>query len=100
MPTSDYQGISARTSNDKLPTHPCAVRRWEKVDPGDVEGVRRLASQPCFLGPKYRELTERVIDCDFGQGKDLRKPKLQEAVYESVVLELEAMIAVLDLGAV
>ncbi|KAK4445572.1 hypothetical protein QBC34DRAFT_441598 [Podospora aff. communis PSN243] len=75
-----------------------AVGRWENVDPGDVEGVRRLASQPCFLGPKYRELTERVIDCDFGQGKDLRKPKLQEAVYESVILELEGMIAALDLG--
>ncbi|KAK0611764.1 hypothetical protein B0T14DRAFT_540761 [Immersiella caudata] len=74
-----------------------AVGRWENVDPGDV-GVRRLALQPCSLGPTYRELIERVIDCDFGQGKDSRKPKLQEAVYESVILELEAMIAALDLG--
>jgi hypothetical protein len=75
-----------------------AIGRWERVEPQDVQEVRRMVSQPSYLGPRYKELTEKVLDCDFGQGKDLEKPKLQEAVYESVILELETMIAGLDLG--
>ncbi|KAK3682257.1 hypothetical protein B0T22DRAFT_501726 [Podospora appendiculata] len=74
-----------------------SIGRWENVNPDDVEGVRRLAAQSCYLGPKYQELTERVLDCDFGYGKDLRKPRLQEAVHETVVLELETMVAGLEL---
>lgn len=75
-----------------------AIGRWEDVDPGDVESVRRLAAgQGCYLGPKYQMLTERVLECDFGYGKDLRKPRLQEAVYEGVVVELEGMIAGLEI---
>ncbi|KAJ3538479.1 hypothetical protein NM208_g5892 [Fusarium decemcellulare] len=69
-----------------------AIGRWERVDLNDVGNVRRLAAGPCKLGPKYQRLTEKVLDCDFGLGKDLRQPELQEAVYEKVVLELELMI--------
>ncbi|KAL7934247.1 hypothetical protein V8C35DRAFT_302121 [Trichoderma chlorosporum] len=75
-----------------------AIGRWERIDHNDIEGVRRLASQPCYLGPVYQELTQKVLDCDFGYGKDLKKPRLQEAVYEMVVLELESMIASLDIS--
>ncbi|KAK3377950.1 hypothetical protein B0H63DRAFT_502456 [Podospora didyma] len=75
-----------------------AIGRWEQVDPNDVEGVRELASQTCFLGPRYQELTEKILDCDFGYGKDLKKPRLKEAIYETVILELESMIASLDLA--
>ncbi|KAK4223485.1 hypothetical protein QBC38DRAFT_487623 [Podospora fimiseda] len=76
-----------------------AIGRWEHIDPGDVEAVRRMAaSQGCFLGPKYQMLTEKVLECDFGYGKDLKKPRLQEAVYEGVIVELEGMIAGLDIG--
>jgi hypothetical protein len=38
-------------------------------------------------------MTERVIDCDFGCGKDLGRPQLEGALYESVVVELEGKIA-------
>ena len=75
-----------------------AIGRWSRVDAGDVECVRRLASQTCPLGPRYQELTQRVIDCDFGYGKDLSRPQLQEAVYEKVLLELEAMIGSLEIS--
>ena len=75
-----------------------AIGRWERIDHNDIEGVRRLASRPCYLGPVYQELTQKVLDCDFGYGKDLKKPRLQEAIYEMVVLELESMIASLDIS--
>jgi hypothetical protein len=75
-----------------------AIGRWERVDHNDIEGIRRLASQRSYLGPVYQELTQKVLDCDFGYGKDLKKPRLQEAVYEKVVLELDSMIASLDIS--
>lgn len=75
-----------------------AIGRWERVDHNDIEGIRRLASQRSYLGPVYQELTQKVLDCDFGYGNDLKKPRLQEAIYETVVLELESMIASLDIS--
>lgn len=75
-----------------------AIGRWERVDHNDIEGIRRLASQGSYLGPVYQELTQKVLDCDFGYGKDLKKPRLQEAIYEMVILELESMIASLDIS--
>ncbi len=56
-----------------------AIGRWERIDPNNVVGVRQLASQPCYLGPRYRDLTEKVLECNFGYGNDLKKAKLQEA---------------------
>ncbi|KAL7800167.1 hypothetical protein V8C37DRAFT_364331 [Trichoderma ceciliae] len=76
-----------------------AIGRWERIDHNDIEGVRRLASQSCYLGPVYQELTQKILDCDFGYGRDLKKPRLQEAIYETVVLELESMISSLDISA-
>ncbi|KAK0644628.1 hypothetical protein B0T16DRAFT_332677 [Cercophora newfieldiana] len=73
-----------------------SIGRWSPVDPYDVLKARRVASQTCPLGPRYRELTRKVLDCDFGYGKDLKKPKLQEAVYKDVLLELESMISALS----
>lgn len=74
-----------------------SIGRWAAVDAHDVVQVRRMAAQTCPLGPRFREMTQRVLDCDFGYGKDLGKPKLQEAVYDGVLLELEAMIASMSL---
>lgn len=75
-----------------------AIGRWRCVDLGNVTEVRRLADEPCHLGPRYRELTQKVLDCDFGLGKDLKRPMLQKAVYENVLLELGSMIEHLDLS--
>ncbi|KAK5657140.1 hypothetical protein OQA88_3197 [Cercophora sp. LCS_1] len=72
-----------------------AIGRWGSVNHGDVEAVRETAELPCLnLGNKYRELTERVLHCDFGCGMDLTDPRLENAVYESVALKLEEMIKV------
>ena len=73
-----------------------SIGRWTAADPHDVLRVRRMALQACPLGPRFQEMTQRVLDCDFGYGKDLKKPKLQEAVYDGVLLELESMISALS----
>jgi len=73
-----------------------SIGRWKLIDPYDVLKARCIASQTCPLGPRYQELTRKVLDCDFGYGKDLKKPKLQEAVYDGVLLELEGMISALS----
>lgn len=73
-----------------------SIGRWTAVDPHDVLRVRRMALQACPLGPRFQEMTQRVLECDFGYGKDLKKPKLQEAVYDGVLLELESMISALS----
>ncbi|KAK0718489.1 hypothetical protein B0T26DRAFT_713443 [Lasiosphaeria miniovina] len=73
-----------------------AIGRWAAVDAGDVLSVRRMARLPSPLGPRYHDLTQRALDCDFGFGKDLARPKLQEAVYDGVLLELQSMISALS----
>jgi len=71
------------------------IGRWEVLDTDDVVRIRRAASKPSKLGPRYDELTQRCLNCDFGFGDDLEKPQLQCAVYESVVCELEHMVRLL-----
>ena len=73
-----------------------SIGRWTPVDGHDILGVRRMALQACPLGPKFQDMTQRVLDCDFGYGKDLTKPKLQKAIYDGVLVELEGMIAALS----
>lgn len=57
----------------------------------DIPGVRKAAEQS-HLGPRYRDLTKKCLECDFGNGDDLTKPRLQQAVYEGLVCELTDMI--------
>ncbi|KAH7232464.1 hypothetical protein B0J15DRAFT_409110 [Fusarium solani] len=74
-----------------------AIGRWAPVDSNDILHVRRMASQRCPLGSKYQEMTQKVLECDFGCGKDLSRPQLQQAIYDGIVLELESMISSLSL---
>lgn len=74
------------------------IGRWSRIPDNDIKEVRRLARQPSRLGPKYQELTQKCLDCDFGYGSCLSKPKLQEAVYNSVICELSSMISCLDIN--
>jgi hypothetical protein len=74
------------------------IGRWHSVQPDDVLQVRKLARQIPRLGPKYRELTQKCLECDFRCGNNLSRPQLQQAVYEDVVEELDAMIKCLDLS--
>ncbi|KAF4474658.1 hypothetical protein FAGAP_12779 [Fusarium agapanthi] len=74
-----------------------AIGRWAPVDSNDILHVRQMACQTCPLGSKYHEMTQKVLECDFGCGKDLSRPQLQQAIYDGIVLELESMIASLSL---
>lgn len=69
------------------------IGRWSKINsPDDVCTVRRLSSQVPPLGPRYQRLTKKCLDCDFGYGDDLSKPRLQQAIYENLACELTDMI--------
>ncbi|KAK4119060.1 hypothetical protein N657DRAFT_320617 [Parathielavia appendiculata] len=72
------------------------IGRWECLDTEDIIAVRKAASKPSRLGPRYDELTTRCLYCDFGFGADLNKPQLQGAIYENVVYELEQMVGLLE----
>ncbi|KAL8377408.1 hypothetical protein RB595_008198 [Gaeumannomyces hyphopodioides] len=44
------------------------------------------------LNRQYWELTDRLVNCDFGRGARLQSPALQDEVYRSVVCELDAIM--------
>ncbi|KAI0443963.1 hypothetical protein F4803DRAFT_281702 [Xylaria telfairii] len=74
------------------------IGRWDPLADAtdDVVVVRRLATRNGRLGPRYQALTQKCIECDFGEGSDLGNPQLQGTIYESVVCELESLIGVLE----
>jgi len=74
------------------------VGRWSTVQIDDVETVRRLAALPSHLGPKYREITEKCLECDFGVGKKVHDIRLQAAIYDSVARPIESMVKALSLN--
>lgn len=73
------------------------IDRWARVEPGDILKVRKMALRTSSLGPRYQDITQKCLRCDFGYGSDLTKPRLQEAVYKNTVGMLEEMISSLDL---
>ncbi|KAH7145485.1 hypothetical protein B0J13DRAFT_553569 [Dactylonectria estremocensis] len=68
-----------------------------EVEPGDVMTVRKMALRSSPLGPRYREITQKCLRCDFGYGSDLTKPRLQESLYNNAIGVLETMISLLSL---
>ncbi|KAF7552230.1 hypothetical protein G7Z17_g4474 [Cylindrodendrum hubeiense] len=73
------------------------IDRLKKFEPEDVLGVRRVGRVGSTLGPRYQEITQKCLRCDFGYGTDLGKTQLQKAVYESVIGALESMISTLSI---
>ncbi|KAK4097715.1 hypothetical protein N658DRAFT_500138 [Parathielavia hyrcaniae] len=71
------------------------IGQWECLEDKDIVAVRKAASRPSRLGPRYDELTERCLYYDFGFGADLNTPQLQGAIYENVVSELEQVVELL-----
>ncbi|KAI0147643.1 hypothetical protein GGR57DRAFT_476229 [Xylariaceae sp. FL1272] len=69
------------------------IDRWIKLDPNEVADIDKLATQRSKLGPKYRELVQKCLYCDFGVGADLLKPQLQSAILNKVMRELEIMVS-------
>ncbi|CAF3488280.1 unnamed protein product [Fusarium graminearum] len=75
------------------------IGRWSTLQCSeDVVAIRKLSSQVTSLGPRYRDLTRKCLNCDFGYGDDLTKPRLQQAVYEGLVYELSEKISNLDVA--
>jgi hypothetical protein len=74
------------------------IGHWALVDGGDIGRIRRLAVQPCRLGPRYKNIAQRCLDCDFGLGNDLCAPQLQQAIQSVVLDELTDMIDSLDIS--
>lgn len=75
------------------------IGHWTGLDPNNVVGVRQLANGrrgPRKLTPRYREVVQRCLDCDFAYGTDLSKKSLQSAVHDKVIRELDTMIAAID----
>ncbi|PVH71685.1 hypothetical protein DL98DRAFT_503310 [Cadophora sp. DSE1049] len=72
------------------------IDRWTRVELEDVLKVRKMAMR-ASLGPRYQEITQKCLACDFGYGWDLARPQLQRAVYDDVVGALETMISSLDI---
>ncbi|RSL95791.1 hypothetical protein CEP52_011841 [Fusarium oligoseptatum] len=71
------------------------IDHWAKIDLGDVVTVRRAAARTSQISPKYRELTQRCLECDFGRrrGQDLSKSPLHQAVYKVVLGELDRLLS-------
>lgn len=63
----------------------------------EVFAARRIVSKPTQLGPVYQKIARRCLQCNFGAEPDLSKKKLQTAVYNDVICELESMIEKLEL---
>jgi hypothetical protein len=74
------------------------IGQWTSIDPGDICQVRKLAEQSSRLGSRYKQITKKCLDCDFGFGTDLQTPQLQRAIQDGVLSELTAMISSLDIS--
>ncbi|KIW27890.1 uncharacterized protein PV07_07588 [Cladophialophora immunda] len=68
---------------DRVGTEPCDVPYRTAI-----RLSKRLSSK---WGPKYAETVRKCLHCDFGQGFDLGQNRLQEALYWSVICELETL---------
>ncbi|WAO96448.1 Hypothetical protein NCS54_01412100 [Fusarium falciforme] len=71
------------------------IDHWEKIDLGAALAVRRAAARTSQISPKYRELTQRCLECDFGRrrGQDLSRSPLHQAVYKVVLGELDRLLS-------
>ncbi|KAB2569715.1 hypothetical protein DBV05_g11614 [Lasiodiplodia theobromae] len=80
-------GVALLEVSQQRPLH------FRGVNPeNEVIAVRRLARGSMRLGPRYKEIVRRCLECDFGYGNDLGKSDLQSAVYGQVVCQLEEMM--------
>ncbi|KAF7540823.1 hypothetical protein G7054_g1050 [Neopestalotiopsis clavispora] len=75
------------------------IGQWSCLaEPDNVREVRLRSWTRTGISPKYEELTRRCLNCDFGYGEDLTRPRLQQAVYEKVYCELVSMIDVMSIS--
>ncbi|KAK7937955.1 uncharacterized protein PG986_014823 [Apiospora aurea] len=68
-----------------------ALLQIDQCDPlqqlDDIAQIRRVADlleRRPRLGQRYHKITQQCLDCDFGFGKNLAEPGLQNAIYNDV----------------
>ncbi|KAI1129082.1 hypothetical protein F5Y10DRAFT_239146 [Nemania abortiva] len=74
------------------------IDRWTNLDPSAIDKIDKIAKQRSRFGPKYRDLVQKCLHCDFGVGSDLLNPQLQTAILDKVMGELEAMVSGLKIS--
>ena len=58
----------------------------------DFWHIERLANSGCTgMGPRFDSIVQKLVACDFGFGKDLAKPQLQNAFHDAVIAPLEIL---------
>lgn len=85
-----------------------ALREEEDLENGketkltDFFAAKRLEKMiDTSMGVTYANIVRKCLDCDFGEGKDLKSPALQAVFFKDVVCELERLeqaFAKLQLG--
>ncbi|OTB20720.1 hypothetical protein K445DRAFT_299827 [Daldinia sp. EC12] len=67
---------------------------WEHVAwEGELEEIRSKVARLSHLGKKYRDAAKRLIDCDFGLASEqLEDTRLREAIFSSIVSDLEELL--------
>ncbi|CAM1511024.1 Fc.00g085370.m01.CDS01 [Cosmosporella sp. VM-42] len=68
---------------------------WRYIPWGDHVQVRGSVSELKRFSKQYHDITDRLINCDFGVGADLKSLSLQNAVYSTVVCELDGTLKAL-----
>lgn len=76
---------------------------YDMIDPSDAKfgmpattinyyAALRLSKEVAAqLGPRYAQIVEQCLFCDFGQGTELSNPALQDAIQKNVVSELDRL---------
>ncbi|KAF7551692.1 hypothetical protein G7Z17_g4824 [Cylindrodendrum hubeiense] len=62
---------------------------WRAIPWTDHVEVRQSVASLASFSRRYHDLTDKLINCDFGKGSKLQKWELQNEVYRSVVCELD-----------
>lgn len=63
-----------------------------QVSWSDHVQVRQSVAKLKRFSMRYHDITDKLINCDFGQGARLQKIELQNEVYRTVVCELEGAL--------
>ncbi|KAI3320341.1 hypothetical protein HD806DRAFT_507301 [Xylariaceae sp. AK1471] len=98
---AEDSGLSQRIRNTvlhNLGVGLLQIDRWTNLDPNAIDDIDKLATQRSRLGPKYRDLVQKCLYCDFGVGANLLKPQLQTAILDKVMRELESMVSGLKIN--
>jgi len=65
---------------------------WRPIRWDDDEEVRERLPSLERLSKSYFDMTDKLINCDFGKGAKLQNLDLQNEVYKTVVCELDAIL--------